>query len=99
MLIGFKRIPFSALLLRTSIDVANRFGHVYLLSFIGGIIAIAFSAWWSVTLVAVYVKYEPGNNPACSQGAGGCSNPKVIGLVVFLSKFPIETLREATGSN
>lgn len=71
------RIPFSTLMLRTSIDVSKKFGHVYLVSLIGGFIATAFGAWYSVTLVAIYAKYEPGNatvgtNPACSSGNGGC---------------------------
>jgi len=79
------RIPFSALMLTTSIDVSKRYGHVYLVSFIGGLLATAFGAWFSVTLVAVYVKYEPGANPACNTGAGGCSSAKVIGLVVFIT--------------
>jgi len=79
------RIPFSALMLTTSVDVAKRFGHVWLVSFIGGVLATAFGAWFSVTLVAVYVKFNPGNNPACSQGAGGCSSAKVIGLLVFIT--------------
>jgi hypothetical protein len=39
-----------------------------------------------VTLVAVYVKYDPSpNNPACRQGAGGCGQGKVIGLIVFIT--------------
>ncbi|KAF2152071.1 DUF580-domain-containing protein [Myriangium duriaei CBS 260.36] len=79
------RIPFSAVMLTTSVDVAKRYGHVWLVSFIGGLLATAFGAWYSVTLVAVYVKYEPGNNPSCGQGAGGCSSGKVIGLVVFIT--------------
>ncbi|KAK5012829.1 plasma-membrane choline transporter-domain-containing protein [Cryomyces antarcticus] len=79
------RIPFSVLMLQTSIDVSKRHGHVYLVSFIGGLIATAFGAWYSVTLVAVYAHYEPGNNPACSTGAGGCSSAKVIGLIVFIT--------------
>lgn len=79
------RIPFSVVMLQTSIDVSKKFGHVYLVSLIGGIIATALGAWFSVTLVAVYVKYEQGNNPACSTGAGGCSNAKVIGLIVFVT--------------
>lgn len=79
------RIPFSVVMLQTSVDVSRRFGHVYLVSFIGGIIATALGAWFSVTLVAVYVKYEPGQNPACSTGAGGCSEAKVIGLIVFIT--------------
>ncbi|PNS16350.1 Protein pns1 [Sphaceloma murrayae] len=79
------RIPFSALMLSTSVDVARKYGHVWLVSFIGGLLATAFGAWYSVTLVAVYVKYQPGNNPACNQGAGGCSSGTVIGLLVFIT--------------
>ncbi|KAF2489268.1 DUF580-domain-containing protein [Lophium mytilinum] len=79
------RIPFSVLMLQTSIDVSKKFGHVYLVSLVGGILATAFGAWYSVTLVAIYVKYEPGNNPACSTGAGGCSSATVIGLIVFVT--------------
>lgn len=79
------RIPFSVLMLQTSINVSKRYGHVYLVSFIGGLLATAFGAWYSVTLVAVYVKYEPGNNPACSVGVGGCSSAKVTGLIVFVT--------------
>ncbi|KAF2188685.1 DUF580-domain-containing protein [Zopfia rhizophila CBS 207.26] len=79
------RIPFSVLMLQTSIDVSKRYGHVYLVSLIGGLLATAFGAWYSVTLVAIYVKYEPGNNPACNTGAGGCGSGKVIGLIVFIT--------------
>ncbi|KAL5433007.1 putative choline transporter, neither null mutation nor overexpression affects choline transport [Paraphaeosphaeria minitans] len=79
------RIPFSVLMLKTTIDVSKKFGHVYVVSLIGGILAAAFAAWYSVTLTAVYVKYEPGRNPACNTGAGGCSSAKVIGLLVFVT--------------
>ncbi len=78
------RIPFSVLMLQTAIDVSKTFGHVYLVSFLGGLLAAAFGAYFSVTLVAVYVKYEPGNNPACSAG-GNCSSATVIGLIVFIT--------------
>lgn len=78
------RIPFSALMLKTAIDVSKKYGHVYLVSFIGGIIATAFGAWYSVTLVAIYTKYQPSdNNPACS--GGNCGKGTVIGLVVFIT--------------
>ncbi|KAK3672085.1 pH nine-sensitive protein 1 [Recurvomyces mirabilis] len=82
------RIPFSVLMLQTAIDVSKKFGHVYLVSFLGGLIAAAFGAWFSVTLVAVYAKYEPGANPACNAsagGSGGCSSATVIGLLVFIT--------------
>ena len=78
------RIPFSVLMLQTAIDVSKKFGHVYLVSFLGGLIAAAFGAYFSVSLVAIYVKYEPGNNPACSAG-GNCSSATVIGLIVFIT--------------
>ena len=80
------RIPFSALMLKTTIDVSKSHGHVYLVSAIGGLVATAFAAWYSVTLVAVYVKYTPNaDNTACSVGGGGCSKAKLIGLLVFIT--------------
>jgi hypothetical protein len=79
------RIPFSVLMLQTTIDVSRNYGHVFLVSLLGGLIATAFGAWFSVTLVAIYAKYEPGSNPACSTGVGGCSTAKVIGLIAFVT--------------
>lgn len=78
------RIPFSVLMLQTSIDVSKKYGHTYLVSFIGGLVAAALGAWYSVTLVAIYVKFEPGNNPACRTN-GSCSNATVIGLIAFVT--------------
>ncbi|KAK3328245.1 plasma-membrane choline transporter-domain-containing protein [Cercophora scortea] len=80
------RIPFSALMLQTAIDVSKTHGHVYAVSAVGGFLATAFAAWFSVTLVAVYVKYSPSaSNAACREGVGGCSQGKVIGLIVFIT--------------
>ncbi|KAL9044745.1 MAG: hypothetical protein Q9214_002138 [Letrouitia sp. 1 TL-2023] len=83
------RIPFSVVMLQKTMDVAKSFGHVFLVSAIGGILSVAFGAWFAVTLVAVYVKYQPnggGTNPACSSRSGSsCSSAKVIGLIVFLT--------------
>lgn len=78
------RIPFSVLMFQTVVDVSKTFGHVYLVSFLGGLAAAAFGAYFSVTMVAVYVKWEPGNNPSCAQG-GNCSSATVIGLLVFIT--------------
>jgi len=82
-----KRIPFSVVMLQTTVDVSRNYGHVYLVSFLGGLIALAFAAWFAVTLVAIYVRFEPGNNPACSaaNGGSGCSSSTVIGLIVFIT--------------
>ncbi|KAH9868933.1 putative choline transporter, neither null mutation nor overexpression affects choline transport [Plenodomus biglobosus] len=78
------RIPFSVLMLQTAIDVSKKYGHTYVVSLIGGLAAAALGAWYSVTLVAIYVQYTPDqNNPACNNGAGGCGNGKVIGLIAF----------------
>ena len=77
------RIPFSVLMLQTTIDVAKNYGHVFIVSLLGGILVTAFGAWFSVTLVSVYERYTPGN-PAC-ETSGGCSNAKVIGLIVFIT--------------
>lgn len=77
------RIPFTVVMLQTVIDVSKHHGHVFLTSVIGGAIATAFGAWWAVTLVAIYAKYEPGN--ASCQEAGGCSKARVIGLIVFIT--------------
>ena len=90
------RIPFSVVMLQEVMDIATSFGHVFLVSAVGGILSVAFGAWFSVTLVAVYIKYEPsssssgpgGENPACSTGSGAggsCSTAKVIGLIVFIT--------------
>ena len=70
-------------------DVAKSFGHVFVVSFLGGLASLAFGAWFSVTLVAVYVKYQPngnGSNSSCQSGSTGtCSSAKVIGLIVFIT--------------
>ena len=93
------RIPFSVVMLQTTMDVAKGFGHVFLVSALGGLAALAFGAWFSVTLAAVYIKYEPngasnrgrgtsgsGRNPACSSSTGSsCSSAKVIGIIVFIT--------------
>ncbi|KAI1305050.1 duf580 domain-containing protein [Xylaria venustula] len=80
------RIPFSALMLKTAVDVSRTYGHVFLVSFLAGILATAFAAYYSVTFVAVYAKYSPeGGNPACWAGGGGCSTAKVTGLLVFIT--------------
>ena len=70
------RIPFSALMLKTAIDVAKGYGHIYMVSALGGLLATAFAAWYSITFVAVYVKYGQGTN-----GSSGT----VTGLLVFIT--------------
>ncbi|KAK4922812.1 pH nine-sensitive protein 1, partial [Elasticomyces elasticus] len=83
------RIPFAVVMLQQAQDVARmKRVHVFWVAFIGGVAALAFSAWFSATLVGIYTAYEPSNananaNPACA--AGGCSSGRVIGLIVFVT--------------
>ncbi|KAH5783381.1 hypothetical protein HBI88_104920 [Parastagonospora nodorum] len=80
------RIPFSVLMLQTAIDVSKKYGHTYIVSLIGGLLAAALGAWYSVTLVSIYVQYTPnGNNSQCNNGVGNCGSGKVIGLLVFVT--------------
>ncbi|EEQ29834.1 pH nine-sensitive protein 1 [Microsporum canis] len=79
------RIPFSALMLRTAVDVSKRYGHVYMVSLVGGLVAAAFGAYYSITLVAIHDKFQPAsNNPSCDSNLG-CGSGKVIGLIVFVT--------------
>jgi len=83
------RIPFAVVMLQQAMDIARmKRVHVFMVAFIGGVISLVFAAWFSVTLVAIYVAYMPSNadatpNPSCA--SGGCSSGKVIGLVVFVT--------------
>jgi len=83
------RIPFAVVMLQQAQDVARmKRVHVFMVSFIGGVVALAFGAWFSVTLVAIYTAYMPSNananaNPSCA--SGGCSSGTVIGLIVFVT--------------
>ncbi|KAH0608567.1 uncharacterized protein H6S33_001701 [Morchella sextelata] len=82
------RIPFAVLMFETSFDVAKQYGHVYMVSSLGGLAGVIFAAWMLVTYVAIYATYTPSesDNLACGAGRTGnvtCSNGKMIGLVVF----------------
>lgn len=80
-----KRIPFTILMLQTTIDISKTFGHIFVVSAVGGLAALATGAWFAVTFVAVYIKYSPDrNNPACRSPGGGCSSAKLIGLLIFV---------------
>src|SRR5947199_387863 len=79
------RIPFSVLMLQTTIDVAKRYGHVFAVSFVGGLISVTFAAWFLFTLLGFYNSYSPINGPACRAGGDDCSPAKVIGLAAFVT--------------
>ncbi|KAI5282889.1 putative choline transporter, neither null mutation nor overexpression affects choline transport [Ascosphaera aggregata] len=79
------RIPFSALMLKTAGGIARHFGHIWTVSGVGGFVSLAISAWFSTTLVAIYIAFQPGSaekpNPSCKTRYG-CSSGKVIGAIV-----------------
>ncbi|PSK41257.1 hypothetical protein C7M61_000933 [Candidozyma pseudohaemuli] len=79
------RIPFSACVLEISIDVMRRYKSSLAVAFFGTLISGAFSALFSVVIVATYVKFNPTeDNPGCDVSGGGCSQGKVIGVLVFV---------------
>ncbi|KEY72499.1 hypothetical protein S7711_05172 [Stachybotrys chartarum IBT 7711] len=80
------RIPFSTLMLQTSIDVSRRYGHVYLVSLLGGIVATALAAWFAATLTAIYVAFSPSvGDAAGDDNDASRSDARVIGLIAFVT--------------
>ncbi|PFH57097.1 hypothetical protein XA68_15515 [Ophiocordyceps unilateralis] len=77
------RIPFSALMLKTSIDVSKRYGHVYLVSLLGGLVAVGLAAWYGVSVIAIYARFGPDRN--CNSQASSCSSGTAIGLIAFVT--------------
>ncbi|EAZ63321.1 hypothetical protein PICST_34117 [Scheffersomyces stipitis CBS 6054] len=79
------RIPFSATVLEITIDVMKRYPSTLVVSLIGIIASAAFSALFSIVIVATYVKFDPNpNNEGCSVGGGNCSQAKLVGVLVFV---------------
>lgn len=79
------RIPFSAEVMTTVIDVMKSYPSTLVVSTIGGLVIWAFSLLFSATIVSTYIKYDPKtNNPGCSVDGGSCSNAKLIGVLFFV---------------
>lgn len=76
-------------MLQTSFDVAKQYGHVYMVSALGGLTAVILGAWVLLTLVAVNTKYAPTEVDKfhCKTGKSGvnCSSGNVIGLAIFVT--------------
>lgn len=73
-------------MLQTSFDVAKRYGHVYMVSALGGLTAVIFGVWVLLTLVAVNTKYAPTEaGKQTGRGDINCSSGKVIGLTIFVT--------------
>lgn len=79
------RIPFSANVLEITIDVMKRYKSTLMTSAIGLIVSGLFSAFFSMIIVATYIKYSPhSGNPGCQIDGGACSQGSLIGALVFL---------------
>lgn len=81
------RIPFSVMVLQTTMDVARDPGrHVFMVSALGGLAATAFAGWFAVTFVAIYVAFGPGrgaSSPLCINGF--CSTVALVGSISFVT--------------
>lgn len=79
------RIPFSSEVLVTTIDVMKRYKSTLTISALGVLVSAAFSVIFSVVIVTTYMKYDPKQqNGGCDVSGGGCSNAKLIGVLVFV---------------
>ncbi|KAI0998976.1 hypothetical protein K3495_g9220 [Podosphaera aphanis] len=70
-------------MLQTVIDISGEFGHIFIVSLIGGFCATIFGAWFAITLMAVFVRYlkadpDLGNTPPHLE-------KEFIGLMIFIS--------------
>ncbi|CAN6606049.1 protein Pns1p [Trichomonascus vanleenenianus] len=78
------RIPFATVVLKTVIGVTREAPSTVITSALGALFGGAFSIFFAVVLVSIYVKYDPNpNNPQCANG--GCSQGKLVGLIIFLT--------------
>ncbi|KAJ8293906.1 Protein PNS1 [Rhodotorula toruloides] len=77
-----RRIPFSKALLLFVIRVAKFHPSVYVIALIGTTLTAAYSAYWAISVVAIYQKWSP-NAEGASTGGGTPSSGAVIGLMVF----------------
>lgn len=79
------RIPLSVAILKTVIDAMKKCPQTMFVSFVGTLFATGFSVLFSLVLVATYIKYDPkSSNEGCQVSGGGCSNSKLIGILVLV---------------
>jgi len=84
-----RRIPFATQILKFTMFIMLKYPSTLLVSLVGLLVTLAFGAWWSVSLVAAYVKYHPNsssqNNPACNVSGGTCSSAALVLVLIFFS--------------
>jgi hypothetical protein len=69
-------------MIQTTIDISKHHISVYVVVIIGLIVQTAWSVYYAITCVGVYVTYTP-DSAACNQNTGSCSSGKVAGLIFF----------------
>lgn len=80
-----RRIPFASELLVAVINIASEYKAVYVVAVLSMIAQIVYSAWFAVTLVSAYIKYDPSSSAGCTAGGGSCGTGSVIVVVIFLT--------------
>jgi hypothetical protein len=78
------RIPLAKLMIQTTIDISKHHISVYVVVIIGLIVQTAWSVYYAITVVGIYVTWTP-DSAACTSTAssGSCSSSKVAGLIFF----------------
>lgn len=80
-----RRIPFSAQVLNTVIDVMKSYKSTIIVSSLGSLFTAAFSFLFAIVVVATYVKYDPKvGNQGCDAEGGSCSYAKVAGILFYV---------------
>jgi len=79
------RIPFSAEVLVTVIDVMKSYKSTLIVSALGLLISGIFSLIFTAVVVATYMKFDPKqSNEGCSVSGGSCSKATLIGVLFFV---------------
>jgi hypothetical protein len=78
------RIPLAKLMIQTTIDISKHHISVYVVVIIGLIVQTAWSVYYAITVVGIYVTWTP-DSAACAStsSSGSCSSSKVAGLIFF----------------
>lgn len=73
-------IPLAKLLVQTTIDISKHHISVYVVVVVGLLVQAAWSVYYAITVVAIYVTWTPGSE-SCTDSS--CSSGKVAGLIFF----------------
>lgn len=77
-----RRIPLSKQLLLFVLAIAKAHPSVYVIALIGSVLVTLYSIFWSISVVAIYQKWDPNAEGSGTSG-GNASSGALIGLMVF----------------